>query len=243
MTEDYGNPSSMHRKGIQAEGYIKAAAGQIAASLKVSEQEIYFTSGGTESNNWALISGAMANRRRGNHIITTAIEHPAVSGPIAYLEEQGFTVTRIGTDSQGKILIEDLKAAITKETILISIMHVNNEIGSVQEIGAIGAMIHQKNPKVIFHVDAIQAYGKYLIRPKKMQIDLLSVSGHKIHGPKGVGFLYISDTVKMIPLLYGGGQQKGMRSEQIMFRPLQDLDWLCNCVIRPLMQIRSIYIN
>lgn len=212
MTEDYGNPSSMHRKGIQAERYVKMAAAQIAGTLKVSEQEIYFTSGGTESNNWALIGAAKANRRRGNHIITTAIEHPAVSEPIHYLEEQGFAVTRIGTDAQGKILIEDLKAAITEETILISIIYVNNEIGSVQEIAEIGAMVHQQNPQVVFHVDAIQAYGKYRIHPKKMQIDLLSVSGHKIHGPKGIGFLYISDKVKMIPLLYGGGQQKGMRS-------------------------------
>lgn len=212
MTEDYGNPSSMHRKGVKAEQYVKTAAKQIARTLKVLEKEIYFTSGGTESNNWALIGAAMANRRSGNHIITTLVEHPAVSAPVDFLNEQGFAVTRIGTDKQGRIKLEELKAAVTKETILISVIYVNNEIGSVQPIEDIGRIVHELNPNVILHVDGIQAYGKYQIHPKKMKIDLLSVSGHKIHGPKGVGFLYVSEKVKMLPLIYGGGQQKGMRS-------------------------------
>jgi len=212
MTEDYGNPSSMHRKGVEAEQYVKTAAQHIARTLKVLEKEIYFTSGGTESNNWALIGAAMANRRSGNHIIITLVEHPAVSAPVDFLQEQGFAVTRIGTDKQGRIKLEELKAAVTQETILISVIYVNNEIGSVQPIEDIGRIVHELNPNVIFHVDAIQAYGKYQIHPKKMKIDLLSVSGHKIHGPKGVGFLYVSEKVKMLPLIYGGGQQKGMRS-------------------------------
>jgi len=212
MTEDYGNPSSMHRKGVEAEQYVKTAAQQIARTLKVLEKEIYFTSGGTESNNWALIGAAMANRRSGNHIIITLVEHPAVSAPVDFLQEQGFAVTRIGTDKQGRIKLEELKAAVTQETILISVIYVNNEIGSVQPIEDIGRIVHELNPNVIFHVDAIQAYGKYQIHPKKMKIDLLSASGHKIHGPKGVGFLYVSEKVKMLPLIYGGGQQKGMRS-------------------------------
>jgi len=212
MTEDYGNPSSMHRKGVAAEQYVKSAMQQIARTLKVSEKEIYFTSGGTESNNWALIGTAMANRRSGDHIITTCIEHPSVSAPVDFLEEQGFLVTRIGTDKQGRIKLDELRAAVTKETILISVIYVNNEIGSVQSIEEIGAMVHELNPNVIFHVDAIQAYGKYQIHLRKMKIDLLSASGHKIHGPKGIGFLYVSEKVKMLPLIYGGGQQKGMRS-------------------------------
>ena len=212
MMVDYGNPSSMHRKGIAAERYVKEAATQIASTMKVLPNEIYFTSGGTESNNWALIGTAMANRRRGNHIITTAIEHPSVSEPIEYLAEQGFEITRLGVNQQGIIDLEELTTAVTPETILVSIMYVNNEVGSVQPIAEIGSLLHQLRPDICFHVDAIQAYGKYLIHPKKMQIDLLSVSGHKIHGPKGVGFLYIRDKVKIAPLIYGGGQQNGLRS-------------------------------
>ncbi|MDD3278237.1 MAG: cysteine desulfurase family protein [Lachnospiraceae bacterium] len=212
MMEDYGNPSAMHQKGVDAENYMKDAARKIAKTLKVSDQEIYFTSGGTESDNWALVGTALANQRRGKHLITTAIEHPAVSAPMAYLEELGFTVTRLGVDKEGRISLEELEDAITEETTLVSIMYVNNEIGAVQDIQAIGARIKQKNPDTYFHVDAIQAYGKYRIYPKKMKIDLLSVSGHKIHGPKGIGFLYIDEKVKIRPLILGGGQQTGMRS-------------------------------
>ncbi|MCI6429815.1 MAG: cysteine desulfurase family protein [Oliverpabstia sp.] len=212
MMEDYGNPSSMHMKGVESEKYMKEAASQIARTLKVGEKEIYFTSGGTESNNWALIGTALANQRTGKHIITTKIEHPAVSAPCEFLESQGFTVTRLGVDQEGKISLQELEEAITPETILISVMYVNNEIGTVQSIAEIGELIKKKNPKTYFHVDAIQAYGKYRILPKKMKIDMLSASGHKIHGPKGIGFLYISDKVKIFPYIYGGGQQKGMRS-------------------------------
>ncbi len=212
MMEDYGNPSSMHGKGVESEKYLKTAAQQIAATMKVEPQEIYFTSGGTESNNWALIGTALANKRSGTHIITTAIEHPAISAPAEFLEKQGFTITRLGVDQQGRISLKQLEEAITPETILVSVMYVNNEIGAVQDIAAIGELIKRKNPKTYFHVDAIQAYGKYRILPKKMKVDMLSASGHKIHGPKGVGFLYIKENVKIFPYIYGGGQQRGLRS-------------------------------
>lgn len=212
MTTDYGNPSAMHRKGVEAEQYIKDASAWIAKEMKVPEKEIYYTSGGTESNNWALIGTAMANRRQGNHIITTAIEHPAVSAPLAYLKEQGFELTVLPVNSQGVISLEDLEKAVTDQTILVSAMYVNNEIGSVQPIEKMGKLIHKRNSRTIYHVDAIQAFGKYRIYPRKSGIDLLSVSGHKIHGPKGVGFLYVSDKVKIHPYLLGGGQQKNMRS-------------------------------
>lgn len=212
MMEDYGNPSSMHMKGVESEKYMKEAAAKIAKTLKAGEKEIYFTSGGTESNNWALIGTALANRRTGRHIITTAIEHPAISAPCEFLESQGFTVTRLGVDHEGRISLEELEQAVTPETILVSVMYVNNEIGAVQPVEQIGTLIKKKNPGTYFHVDAIQAYGKYRIIPKKMKIDMLSASGHKIHGPKGVGFLYINEKVKISPYIYGGGQQKGMRS-------------------------------
>ena len=176
MMDDYGNPSAMHQKGVESERYVKEAAGQIAATLKVQEKEIYFTSGGTESNNWALIGTALANRRQGNHIIISSIEHPAVSAPAEFLESQGFEVTRLGVNAQGQISPEELKEAIRPETILVSVMFVNNEIGAVEPIAEIGELIKQVNPKTYFHVDAIQAYGKFRILPKKMHIDMLSAS-------------------------------------------------------------------
>lgn len=212
MLEDYGNPSSKHLKGVEAERYLRESREIIAKTLKVNEKEIYFTSGGTESNNWALVGAAMANRRRGNRIITTAVEHAAVLQPMLYLQEQGFDITFLPVDRYGRIRLEALEEALTEDTILVSVMYVNNEVGSVEPVAEISRVIKAKNPSTIFHVDAIQAYGKYEIRPKKEGIDLLSVSGHKIHGPKGVGFLYIDEKVKIRPLIYGGGQQKGMRS-------------------------------
>lgn len=212
MCEDYGNPSSMHKKGVEAEKYVRHSKEVIAKSLKVQEKEILFTSGGTESDNIALIGGAYANYRAGRHIITTRIEHPAVLQPCAYLEEQGFEVTYLPVDANGVIRLSDLERAMTRNTILVSIMHVNNEIGSIQPIAEAGALIKRMNPNTLFHVDAIQSYGKCRIYPKRMNIDLLSVSAHKIHGPKGVGFLYINEKAKVRPILFGGGQQRGMRS-------------------------------
>lgn len=212
LCEDYGNPSSMHRKGLAAEHYLKEAKDIFARILKVNTKEIFFTGGGTEADNLALIGCALANKRSGNHIITTAIEHPAVLEPCAYLEKQGFEVTYLPVDSNGIIRMEDLENAIKKETILVSVMHTNNEIGSLQPIAEIGKRIKELNPKCLFHVDAVQGFGKARIFPKRMQIDLLSASSHKIHGPKGVGLLYVSEKVKIIPIVFGGGQQKNLRS-------------------------------
>ena len=212
MCEDYGNPSSMHHKGVEAENYLRYARETLARILKVNEKEIIFTSGGTESDNIAIIGTAMANHRTGRHIITTQIEHPAVLQTMRYLEDQGFRVTYLPVDGQGRIHMEDLERAICKETILVSIMHTNNEIGTLEPIAEAGELIKRINPKTTFHVDAVQGFGKFRIYPSRMKIDLLSVSAHKIHGPKGVGFLYKNDKVKVSPIIYGGGQQKGMRS-------------------------------
>lgn len=212
LVADYGNPSSMHQKGIDAEKYITEAKKIIADSMKVETKEIIFTSGGTESNNMALIGGVLANRRAGNHIITTQIEHPSVHNPIIYLEEMGFRVSYISVGSDGKVNMDALMKELCEETILVSVMYVNNEMGAIEDIAEIGAKIKIKNPNVLFHVDAIQAFGKYRIYPKRMNIDLLSVSGHKIHGPKGSGILFLRDKVKLKPIIWGGGQQKGMRS-------------------------------
>lgn len=208
----YGNPSSRHSKGFEAEKTITAAKKIIADTLKCDPREILFTSGGTESNNMALIGTAYANQRSGKHIITTRIEHASVHEPLAFLEEQGFTVTYLPVNENGIVSKEELLQAIDDETILISLMHVNNEVGSIQPLEMLVQAARKKKPDVIIHVDGIQAYGKVKINPGKADIDLYSVSGHKIHGPKGVGFLYIRDKTKIKPLIYGGGQQKGMRS-------------------------------
>ena len=212
MTADYGNTSSLHTKGVEAEQYVREARAEIAKSLRVKEKEIIFTSGGTESNNLAILGTALANRRSGNHIITSCIEHASVYNTTAFLEEQGFRVTYLPVDHNGHVSPEDLRAAICDDTILVSIMYVNNEMGAVEPIAKLAQMLRETKPQAYFHADAIQAYGKYVIRPKKEGIDLLSVSGHKIHGHKGVGFLYVDERVKIRPILFGGGQQMGMRS-------------------------------
>ncbi len=212
LVKDYGNPSSLHMKGVTAENAINEAKKKIARTLKVNDKEILFTSGGTESNNLAIIGSAMANHRAGKHIITTVMEHASVSSTMKFLEENGFEVTYLGVDSLGHISPDELENAIREDTILVSIMHVNNEIGAVNDMEEIGRIIKEKNPNTLFHIDAIQSYGKLWVYPKKMKCDLLSVSGHKFHGPKGCGFLYIKDKTKIRPIIYGGGQQKGMRS-------------------------------
>ncbi len=212
MEEDFGNPSSKHTKGITAENYIKEAKETICTQLKCKPKEIIFTSGGTESNNMAFIGTAIANRRAGKHVITTRIEHASVHEPMAYLEEMGYDVTYLPVDSTGRVSVEELENAIREDTFLISIMYVNNEVGSVQPIEQIGQMLKKKHPQILFHVDAIQAFGKYKIVPKKLGVDMMSVSGHKIHGPKGSGFLYVNEKVKIRSILFGGGQQDGMRS-------------------------------
>lgn len=212
MCEDYGNPSSMHNKGVQAERYVRYGRETLAKILKVNEKEIYFTSGGTESDNLALIGCAMANYRAGKHLITTKIEHPAILQTMHYLQDQGFEVTYLSVNDKGQISLQELQNAMRKDTILVSIMHTNNEIGAVEPIAEAGRLIKSTNPSTLFHVDAVQGFGKYRIYPKRMGIDLLSVSGHKIHGPKGVGFLYIGEKVKIHNIIYGGGQQKNLRS-------------------------------
>ena len=212
LCEDYGNPSSLHLKGIEAEKYIKNATEIIAKNLKVHEKEIIFTSGGTEADNLALIGTAMANNRSGSHLITTCVEHPAILETMKYLSEQEFEVTYLPVDNRGVISLADLENAIRKDTILVSIMHTNNEVGALQPIELAGELIKKINPNTLFHVDAVQGFGKSKILPKKMGIDMLSVSGHKIHGPKGIGFLYCSEKVKIKPITFGGGQQRGLRS-------------------------------
>lgn len=212
MCEDYGNPSSLHMKGVRAEQYIRYAKETLARILKVSEKEILFTSGGTEADNLAIMGCALANSRMGNHLITTQVEHPAVLQTMRYMENQGYRVTYLPVDKSGRICLEDLRRAICPQTVLVSIMHTNNEIGALQPVAEAGALIKQMNPCTLFHVDAVQGFGKAIIHPKRMKIDLLSVSGHKIHGPKGVGFLYIADKVKIQPIMYGGGQQMNLRS-------------------------------
>lgn len=212
MTEDYGNPSSMHMVGVEAEKYIKTAKENIAKILKVDEKEIYFTSGGTEGNNQATIGVAEANKRSGNKIITTEIEHASVASPMKYLEKEGYNVVYLPVDQYGVVDMEVLKKEMSEDTILVSVMYVNNEVGAIQPIHEIGKYIKTVNPKVVFHVDAIQAFGKMEIRPRKDNIDILTVSGHKIHGPKGSGFIYIKKNTKINPIISGGGQQDGMRS-------------------------------
>lgn len=212
MCEDFGNPSSMHGKGLSAEHYIKEAKETIAKTLKVKPDNIVFTSGGSESNNMALIGGALANKRAGNHIITTVFEHASVYEPLLSLKDFDFRVSFAPVDSMGHIVLDKLLEEICDDTIMVSIMYCNNEIGAVQNIAEISKAVKAVKKDILIHVDAIQGYGKYKINPTKEGIDLLSVSGHKLHGPKGSGFLYIGDKVKIKPLIYGGGQQKGRRS-------------------------------
>lgn len=213
MTEDFGNPSSLHTKGFNAEQYIRRAADDISRTLKVNPSTIVFTSGGTESNNQALIGTALANKRRGKHIITTAFEHASVAEPLIYLEQMGFEVTFLPVENDGKVSPETMKDALRDDTILVSVMMVNNEIGVVQDLQTLVKTVKSYNPEIIFHTDAIQAYGKLELHPKKLGVDLMSVSGHKLHGPKGTGFLYIAEAnTKLHPYIHGGHQQKNRRS-------------------------------
>ncbi|MBR6003828.1 MAG: cysteine desulfurase [Lachnospiraceae bacterium] len=212
MTEDYGNPSSMHSKGVEAEKYVLDAYRQVAEVLKVKEKEIVFTSGGTESDNLALIGAAMANKRAGMHIITTKVEHPAILNTVAYLKDEGFEIDYLSVDKTGRISIDELKSKLRKDTIIVSIMHTNNEVGSLMPLEEAGKLIKAVNPSCLFHVDAVQGFGKAVMPIKSACIDMLSISGHKIHGPKGIGILYVNEKVKIKPISYGGGQQKGLRN-------------------------------
>ena len=212
MDEDYGNPSSLHMKGVQAEHYIKDSADIIAKTLKCTPDEIIFTSGGTESNNLAIIGTALAKKRKGKHLVTSSIEHASVLSVMAFLEKEGFEVTYISPDSSGKVSAEAFADAVRDDTILVSCMHINNKIGAVQPIAEITKAVKKKNPNVYVHTDCIQSFGKIEVNLKKLGVDMLSVSGHKLHGPKGSGFLYVKKGTLIRPIIYGGGQQKNMRS-------------------------------
>lgn len=212
MKDVYGNPSSMHMAGVEAEREIRNAREIFADILKVDVNEIFFTSGGTESDNLAIIGCAMANRRAGMHIVTTKTEHPAVLETVKYLEEQGFSVTRLDVTKDGRVDPQVLKESLTDETTLVSIMHVNNEIGALNDIDALAGTVKSCRPDILFHTDAVQSFGKVSLLPKRSNIDLVSISGHKIHGPKGTGVLYVNKKTKIRPVIFGGGQQKGLRS-------------------------------
>ena len=212
LGEAYGNPSSLHRKGSDAEMMLKKAKERSASPLKADPREIYFTSGGTEANNLAILGGARARKRLGSHVIISAVEHPSVSAAADELAREGFRVTRIGTDARGLVSPDEVEMALTPETVLVSVMAVNNEVGAREPVEEIGARIRARSDRILYHVDAVQGYGKIRLYPKRAGIDLLSASGHKIHGPKGIGFLYIRDRVRIEPIIYGGEQQKGIRS-------------------------------
>ena len=211
FTEHYGNPSSIHSTGRDARKAVEAARKQVAAAINAaSPQEIYFTAGGSESDNWAIKGTAMARRKKGNHIITTAIEHHAVLHTCAWLEKQGFEVTYLPVDGDGRVSVADVEKAITDQTILISVMAANNEIGTLEPIAEIGALAHAHG--ILFHTDAVQAVGAIPLDVQKMNIDMLSMSGHKFHGPKGIGALYIKKGIRIDSIIHGGAQERGLRA-------------------------------
>lgn len=213
LCEQFGNPATVSTMGLAVEKEIRKTAQIMAKGIHCKEEEIFFTSGGTEGDNWAIYGTSVGYRRNGKHIITTQIEHPAVRNPLKALEDEGLAeATWLGVDKEGYVSLTELAEAIRPDTILVSIILVNNETGVVQDVAAIGKLIKEKNPKTLFHVDAVQAFGKYPIDVEKMKIDLLTMSGHKIHGPKGVGMLYMHKGTKVRPLILGGGQQKGQRA-------------------------------
>ena len=212
LNDTYGNPSSLHRKGLDAELALREARASVAGVLRVQEKEVFFTSGGTESNNWAIIGGARAKCRQGRHLITSAIEHPSAAEAFRFLEQEGFEVTVLPVNGEGLIEPETLANALRPDTVLVSLMAVNNEIGTVEPLAELAAVVKKNDPQTLFHTDAVQAFGKIPLYPKSLGADLVSGSAHKIHGPKGTGFLYISEKVRILPILHGGGQEKGLRS-------------------------------
>jgi cysteine desulfurase len=207
----WGNPSSMHAKGQQAEKLLEQVRGEIAKKLSCREEEVYFTSGGTESNNIALFGAAQALKRQGRRIVTTSIEHPSVYEPIKQLESEGFEVIRLKVDGSGRISEDALRDAVTPDTILVSIMAVNNEVGTIQPVEAAKKAVAAVHAPAIIHCDAVQAFGKTVIRPASMGVDLLTLSSHKIHGPKGAGAIYVKKGVRLVPRLCGGTQEGKLR--------------------------------
>ena len=261
MEADYANPGARHKKGVEAEEYIRQAASRIGKCIGAQPKEILFTSGGTESNNLALTGAARANARQGRHIITSAIEHAAVYRPLEALQEEGFELTVLPVDKRGQVSQRALKEALREDTILVSIMYVNNEMGAIEPVDCFGPLIKAANPHTLFHVDAVQAFGKLPIRVKDWRIDLLSVSGHKLQGPKGVGFLYASSGVKLAPLLFGGGQQRGLRSGTLntpgiaglglagelaysdLAKTAEEIRNISECIIKGLSDVEGVYSN
>ena len=213
MTEGWGNPSALYGFGIDAAHGLRNARQKVAAAMGAEPDRVFFTSGGTEADNWAVSGTVKRFGKRGKHIITTAIEHHAILNPIKELEAQGFEVTYLQPDGEGRITLDTLKAALRKDTILVSIMMVNNEVGSVMPISAMAKLTHKVCPNALFHTDAVQGFLKIPFAAKTLGADLISVSSHKVHGPKGVGALYISPRLKSFPaMLLGGGQESGYRS-------------------------------
>lgn len=212
MREEYGNPSSLHRRGGRAQGIMEESRGALAELLCVSPEEIIFTSGGTESNNLAIKGIARRNRRRGDHLVTTLIEHSSVLEPFQQLEEEGFSVTYLLPDRKGYIDPATVVEAVNSKTTLVSIMHVNNEIGTVQPLSSIAAAVKSRNPRVFFHADLVQSFGKLTLYPGEAAIDALSISGHKFHGPRGTGALFLRRGINVYPLLQGGGHERGLRA-------------------------------
>ena len=210
MVTMFGNPSSVHSFGRQARHAVDEARAFIAKSINANENEIIFTSGGTESDNMALIGTAMAYKEKGNHIITSSVEHHAILHTCKHLEKQGFEITYLPVNENGEISVEDLKAAIKESTILVSIMYGNNEVGAIQPIKEIGELLSDSD--ILFHSDAVQAYGIHAIDVKDLHLDLMSVSAHKINGPKGIGFLYARDGVRFVPCQHGGEQERKRRA-------------------------------
>lgn len=212
LRNDYGNPSSLHRLGLNSEKKIDSAREKIANYLKVSKEEIFFTSGATESNNLAIKSILEKFSRNGKHIITTSIEHPSVLNVVKNFEERGYSVTYLNVDSDGIISLDEFANSLRDDTVLVAIMQVNNEIGSIQPTWKIKDILKEKKSKAIFHVDGVQAFGKINLNIKEWAIDTFSLSGHKIHGPKGIGALYINNKLKLNPVIFGGNQERGFRS-------------------------------
>ncbi len=212
MRETFGNPASVHNLGYEAERAVGTARETVAKALGAQKDEIFFTSGGTESNNLAVLGGAMALRRTGNKIITTAVEHPSVLQAVKELENRGFEIVILPVDQQGVISLADLEQAVDEKTVLISVMLVNNETGAIQPVEKIRQIVKTKHSPALIHTDCVQAFGKLPFTVGDLQVDLLSVSGHKIHAPKGVGALYIRKGVRVLPQTYGGGQENGLRS-------------------------------
>ncbi len=211
LTNNYGNPSSLHNKGLEAEKVIKTARGKIAKKLAVNPEEIYFSSGGTESNNLAIKGIAYNYQNRGRHLITTGVEHASVLESFLALEEDGFEITYLKPDKYGDISLDQLADSITKNTTLVSLIHINNELGTILPLDKIGRIIKEKNKNTYFHTDCVQSFGKVLLDPKKSNVDLLTISGHKIHGPKGIGALYKRNGVELKAQIVGGGQEGGVR--------------------------------